>query len=250
MSVNFLFLYQNRIDTCSRHRMSQVQHSLDLSAVSRLLQSAKANLQDKQANQTNELPKQAWVPKIPHLLGSAYNLPSYFKQKNVPSVKKEELVSNPSTYVDEDSSVEEPTTLNPHVPAPGITNKKKAVKDTAGGDWFDMPATELTESVKRDIQLLRMRNVLDPKRHYRRENTKHMPKYFQTGTIVEGPQDYFSGRIANRERQPTITDELVHNTERRNYFKKKYLEIQKTKMSGRKGQYKKLKERRKPSYLK
>ncbi|WBW71080.1 rRNA processing protein Fcf2 [Schizosaccharomyces osmophilus] len=230
--------------------MSQVQHSLDLSAVSRLLQSAKTSLQDKQANQTNEVPKQAWVPKIPHLLGSASNLPSYFQQKNVPSVKKEELVSNAPSYLDDDSSMEEPTTLNPHVPAPGISKKKKPAKDTAGGDWFDMPATELTDSVKRDIQLLKMRNVLDPKRHYRRENAKQMPKYFQTGTVIEGPQDYFSGRITNRERQSTITDELVHSTERRDYFKKKYLEIQKSKMSGRKGQYKKLKERRKPSYLK
>ncbi|EPY53382.1 rRNA processing protein Fcf2 [Schizosaccharomyces cryophilus OY26] len=230
--------------------MSQAQLSLDLSAVSRLLQSAKTSLQDKQANQTSELPKQNWVPKIPHLLGSACNLPSYFQQKNVPCVKKDELVSNVPSYVDESSSIEEPTTLNPHVPAPGITKKKKAVKDTAGGDWFDMPATELTESVKRDIQLLKMRNVLDPKRHYRRENAKQMPKYFQTGTVIEGPQDYFSSRIPTRERKSTITDELVNDTERRGYFKKKYLEIQKSKMSGRKGQYKKLKERRKPSYLK
>ena len=41
-----------------------------------------------------------------------------------------------------------------------------------------MPATELTPTVKRDLTLLQMRDVLDPKRHYR-SSAKNLPKYFQ-----------------------------------------------------------------------
>ena len=40
--------------------------------------------------------------------------------------------------------------------------KKKA---TAGKNWFDLPRTELTPQLKRDLQLIKMRNVLDPHRH-------------------------------------------------------------------------------------
>jgi hypothetical protein len=49
---------------------------------------------------------------------------------------------------------------------------------TAGKKWFDMPATEITPTIKRDLTLLQMRNVLDPKRHYR-ASAKTLPKYFQ-----------------------------------------------------------------------
>jgi hypothetical protein len=41
-----------------------------------------------------------------------------------------------------------------------------------------MPATEITPSLKQDLTLLQMRNVLDPKRHYR-ASAKALPKYFQ-----------------------------------------------------------------------
>jgi hypothetical protein len=34
---------------------------------------------------------------------------------------------------------------------------RKAAPDTAGRGWFDLPATEITEEVKRDLRLLRLR---------------------------------------------------------------------------------------------
>jgi predicted RNA-binding protein with PIN domain len=38
---------------------------------------------------------------------------------------------------------------------------------TTGSKWFDMSSHELTEDVKRDFALLRMRNYLDPKKFYK-----------------------------------------------------------------------------------
>jgi Fcf2 pre-rRNA processing len=34
-----------------------------------------------------------------------------------------------------------------------------------GKDWFNMPALELTEERKNDLELLQMRGALDPKRY-------------------------------------------------------------------------------------
>lgn len=90
-----------------------------------------------------------------------------------------------------------------------------------------------------------MRNVLDPKRHYKKENGKaQAPEYSQVGTIVEGPTEYFSSRIPNRERKKTFIDEVLAAEEENGRFKKKYGDIQAMKTSGKKAYYKKLKEKR------
>ena len=63
-----------------------------------------------------------------------------------------------------------------------------------------MPRTEITPQIRRDLQLLKLRNVLDPKRHYRKDDSKGFPKYFQTGKIVDGPTEFFSARLTKKER--------------------------------------------------
>ena len=106
-----------------------------------------------------------------------------------------------------------------------------------------MPATEITPQIKQDLTVLRLRNVLDPKRHYR-ASSKSLPKYFQMGTIVESPTEFFSARIPKRDRKETIVQELLADKESRDYFKKKYNEIQERSISGGKKWYKKMQERK------
>ncbi|KAH7513586.1 hypothetical protein JRO89_XSUnG0176400 [Xanthoceras sorbifolium] len=88
---------------------------------------------------------------------------------------------------------------------------KKQVKDTAGTSWFDMPAATITPELKKDLQLLKLRNVIDPKRHYKKGDSKSktLPKYFQVGTVVESASDFFSSRLAKKERKATLADELL-----------------------------------------
>lgn len=50
-----------------------------------------------------------------------------------------------------------------------LMQEKKA---TAGPSWYNLPRTDLTPELKRDLQLLKMRNTLDPHRHYKKENSK------------------------------------------------------------------------------
>ncbi|KAI8536092.1 hypothetical protein RHMOL_Rhmol10G0229000 [Rhododendron molle] len=58
---------------------------------------------------------------------------------------------------------------------------RKQVKDTAGKNWFDMPPPTITPELKKAMQLLKLRSVLDPKRHYKKGDSKlkTLPKYFQ-----------------------------------------------------------------------
>ncbi|CZT46416.1 probable FCF2 Essential nucleolar protein involved in the early steps of 35S rRNA processing [Rhynchosporium secalis] len=135
-----------------------------------------------------------------------------------------------------------------------ITIKKRAEEDkkaSAGADWFNMPRTNLTPELKRDLQLLRMRDVLDPKRHYKKDNKKQqIPEFSQVGTIIQGPTEYFSSRLMNKDRKRTLVEEVLAGEKSSGRFKSKYNEIQEAKTSGKKAHYKKLRDSRKKGVLK
>ncbi|KAJ3152439.1 hypothetical protein HDU86_005620 [Geranomyces michiganensis] len=108
--------------------------------------------------------------------------------------------------------------------------QKKAMKtETSGPKWFDMPAPELTDALKRDLHILKSRPVIDPKRHYKKNTMAGPPKYFQVGTIIQGPTEYHSARMTRKERRDNIVDELMADTQSRQYFKRKFLSIQEEK---------------------
>ncbi|KAF2841450.1 Fcf2-domain-containing protein [Patellaria atrata CBS 101060] len=123
-----------------------------------------------------------------------------------------------------------------------IAEEKKA---TAGPSWYNLPRTELTPELRRDLQLLKMRNVLDPHRHYKKENGRaEAPPFSQVGTIIEGPTEYFSARIQNKDRKRTLVDEVLAGEATTGRFKRKYADIQSDKTSGKKAYYKALKAKR------
>lgn len=63
-----------------------------------------------------------------------------------------------------------------------------------------MSRPELTSSIKRDLQIIKQRQALDPKRHYKKEKWQ-IPKYFQMGTIVEGNTGYYNKLTKNKREQ-------------------------------------------------
>lgn len=122
-----------------------------------------------------------------------------------------------------------------------LTDQSQNKKATAGTEWYNLPKTNLTPELKRDLQLLKMRSVLDPKRFYKKESTKaKAPEFSQVGTLIEGPTDFFSGRMSNRDRKRTLVEEVLAGERSSGRFEKKYREIQTTKTSGKKGHYKAL----------
>ncbi len=46
------------------------------------------------------------------------------------------------------------------------------------------------------------------------------------GTITSEAADFYQGRLTHKEKQSTIVEELLVDQERKQYFKKKYLELQ------------------------
>ncbi|KAK8199218.1 Fcf2 pre-rRNA processing-domain-containing protein [Phyllosticta capitalensis] len=127
-----------------------------------------------------------------------------------------------------------------------VAVRKKQIEATAGDKWFNLPKTDLTPELKRDLQLLKMRNVLDPHRHYKKEDSKDVPEYSQVGTIVEGPTEYYSARIQKKDRKRTFVEEVLAQEKDSGRFKRKYGEIQTQKTSGKKAHYKAMKAKRKP----
>lgn len=96
---------------------------------------------------------------------------------------------------------------------------------TKGKKWFNLPATEITEEVKRDLEVIQMRSALDRKHFYKRNDMQGLPKYFQIGKVMDSPLEYYNGRLTNKERKRTIVDELMADVEFTKYNKRKYKEI-------------------------
>jgi len=103
----------------------------------------------------------------------------------------------------------------------------------------------MTPQLKRDLQLIEMRNVLDPHRHYKKNNRKGtLPTFSQVGTVIEGPTEFYSSRINKKARAKNFVEEVMATEKQTSRFKRKYEEIQQSKMSGKKAYYQKMKAKR------
>ncbi|KAF7982934.1 hypothetical protein HWV62_25228 [Athelia sp. TMB] len=133
----------------------------------------------------------------------------------------------------------------PPVPPPELTKsgkpltkkEKKALKNmTAGSNWFDLPAPAEADLPRlyREVEALRLRNQLDPKRFYRKDEgegkgIKGLPKYFAIGTVVASSTPFgtaSSDNLVRAHRKRTLVDELVDDAEAKRYAKKKFADLQ------------------------
>lgn len=151
----------------------------------------------------------------------------------------------PSTIRDPAVSRAEAASAAASVPAPppeprpqGLTRRqiKAAKQKTAGPGWFDLPAPTEADLPRlyREVEALRLRNQLDPKRFYRKDEgegkgIKGLPKHFAIGTIVTSTTPFgtaSSDNLPRAERKRTLVDELVDDAEARRYAKKKFQDLQ------------------------
>ncbi|TGJ84400.1 hypothetical protein E0Z10_g4357 [Xylaria hypoxylon] len=157
------------------------------------------------------------------------------------NITTETPASNPVATV---SSTQQGQELSVRVPEARKSKKEMAHKADAGPQWFNLPATDLTPQLRRDLQLLKMRDVLDPKRHYKKDANRAIPEFSQIGTVMPGPTDYFNARMTKRERKRTLLEDVLETEDTTRRFKNKYGEIQAAKTSGKKGHYKKMMQKR------
>lgn len=106
-----------------------------------------------------------------------------------------------------------------------LKGRKEEREKTKGIKWFNLPATEVTEDIKNDLEVLQMRSVLDPKHFYKKNDIKILPKYFQIGKVMDSPLDFYNNRLTQKERKKTLVDELLADAEFNKYNKRKYREI-------------------------
>jgi hypothetical protein len=122
-----------------------------------------------------------------------------------------------------------------------FADRKQGPKDTLGSDWFDLPRTNLTPELKRDLQALRMRDVAAMGKQFFKKDSRRdlVPEYSQMGTIIAGATDGANNRLTRKERKRTIVEEILA-TDNVTKLKSKYKDIQESKQSGKRGHYKKL----------
>lgn len=100
-----------------------------------------------------------------------------------------------------------------------VKKEKKIQKEkTAGKGWFDMPAAD-SEEIKNDIMMLRMRNAIDPKRFYKKEDKES--KFCQIGTVVDTPLEHYD-RVPHRERKDNLVEQLLGDMDSRKKLKNRY----------------------------
>ncbi|KAF8208848.1 Fcf2 pre-rRNA processing-domain-containing protein [Mycena galopus ATCC 62051] len=133
----------------------------------------------------------------------------------------------------------------PPIPPPELTKsgkpltkkERKALKNkTAGSDWFDLPAPAEADLPRlyREVEALRLRNQLDPKRFYRKDEgegkgIKGLPKHFAIGTIVASTTPFgtpSADNLTRSQRKRTLVDELVDDAEAKRYAKRKFEDLQ------------------------
>jgi hypothetical protein len=153
----------------------------------------------------------------------------------------------PTSVRDPDVAHAEAASSSASVPAPPedpnadwkqLTRKqRKALKTkTTGPGWFDLPAPAEADLPRlyREVEALRLRNQLDPKRFYRKDEgegkgIKGLPKHFAIGTILPTATPFGTASTDNlprAHRKRTLVDELVDDAEARRYAKKKFDELQ------------------------
>ena len=104
--------------------------------------------------------------------------------------------------------------------------KQLKEKDTTGPGWFELPKTEMTAELKRDLQVISMRDALDSKRFFKKDkSSSKVPKYSQVGHIVEGNTEFYSARQSKKERKRTIVEEVLAEEAKNHKHKRKYNEI-------------------------
>jgi hypothetical protein len=110
------------------------------------------------------------------------------------------------------------------------TNLKKPRKieqrNDAGEGWFCMKPTPMTEDVKRDLALIKNRNYLDRKRFYKSSDASG--SMVQVGTVIEGASEFYSARLAKKDRRTNLVDEVLASSDAE-YVQNKFRTMQREK---------------------
>jgi len=108
------------------------------------------------------------------------------------------------------------------------TTAKKAPpsKKELSKEWFRLPTQEITDEVKADLRVLRLRAAFDTKRFYKKDDSTKFPTQFHVGRVVEHAADFYSSRLTKKQRKATMAEEVMHDEYLSAVRKKRFNKIQ------------------------
>ncbi|KAG2483815.1 hypothetical protein HYH03_017338 [Edaphochlamys debaryana] len=144
-----------------------------------------------------------------------------------PNIKKApELVSAPQRVAPGAGASKEKGLAKQLLVPPRANSPPPASAAEASKRWAELPATKITEEVKTELRLLRLRGAYDPKRFYKSFDETKFPKHFQIGTVLDSPGEFYSSRLTQRERGATITQEILADPSIEHARRKRYAKLQ------------------------
>ncbi|CEH15883.1 Uncharacterized conserved protein [Ceraceosorus bombacis] len=124
---------------------------------------------------------------------------------------------------------------------PGADSKSGSVgaSTLAASRYATNPRGRTAEEMRREVQAIRLRNALDPKRFYKGGGKveKGMPKYAQLGRIV-GSEIEPGSILPKYSAGTSALEEVVKDSEAAAYAKRKFNEQQERNASGGRGYFK------------
>lgn len=99
----------------------------------------------------------------------------------------------------------------------------------AGKDWNNMKAPEMTPETQQDLQAIMLRKHLDPKRFYKKNDFKEVPKFFQIGTVLNSPDEGNSYKIEKSKKNKPLVEQLLAEDEELCFSRKKWTQVMKSK---------------------
>mmetsp|Transcript_92138 Transcript_92138/g.168966 ORF Transcript_92138/g.168966 Transcript_92138/m.168966 type:complete len:257 (-) Transcript_92138:45-815(-) len=102
--------------------------------------------------------------------------------------------------------------------------RKQAQEEQLKG-WFGMQKQQLTPELEKELKALKLRGSVDPKRFYKANDSKELPKYFHVAYEVGGGLAPAGEKPVAQKRGRSFLDEILHDSKVSEYTYKRLSEV-------------------------
>jgi len=104
--------------------------------------------------------------------------------------------------------------------------RKLQQEETTGDGWYGMKKKILTPELKDELNAIKLRGYIDPKKFYKSPDWAALPEYFQIGTVIDGGDEPKSMKMKKRDKKGTLVDQFLSEDKDASWTKNKFNEIQ------------------------
>lgn len=103
--------------------------------------------------------------------------------------------------------------------------------------WYGLPRQKLTPELEKELQVIKMRASIDPKRFYKANDSQKLPEYFAMATEVGGGMAPAGLQATTRDVNPrsgrSLLDEVMRDQRAQEWSSKKYAEAEEARQASR-----------------